>query len=119
MLGVTGLRFSTPPLLYVVDILQIKLTTEVANPSSHRGEVYEHHLDGFSCTCVIRKSMSSETKENYYDDVSQVEITTKESRGSVFRRKYDFWPSFYQHSLHPKEVTDAFKTSYCSELNDE
>jgi hypothetical protein len=28
----------------------------------------------------------------------------KEERDAVFRRKYDFWPSFYQHSLFAKEV---------------
>jgi hypothetical protein len=53
--------------------------------------------------------MSSETKENYYDDVSQGEIATKEGRGAVFRRKYDFWPSFYQHSLRPKEVIESLR----------
>jgi hypothetical protein len=55
--------------------------------------------------------MSLETKENSYDDVSQGEIATKESRGAVFRRKYDFWPSFYQHSLRPKEVKECFQIS--------
>ena len=27
----------------------------------------------------------------------------KESRNAIFRRKYDFWPSFYQHSLFSRE----------------
>ena len=31
-------------------------------------------------------------------------IKIKESRNSVFRRRYDFWPSFYQHSLFSREV---------------
>lgn len=80
--------------------------------------MYLYHVDGLSCSCVIENSMSSETKENYYDDVSQVEIATKESRGSVFRRKYDFWPSFYQHSLRPKEVTYRLLTALNWMMND-
>ena len=37
-------------------------------------------------------------------------IKIKESRNSVFRRRYDFWPSFYQHSLFSREVS---KCGFC------
>ena len=39
-----------------------------------------------------------------FEDVLKQAALMKESRDAVFRRKYDFWPSFYQHSLFSKDV---------------
>ena len=61
------------------------------------------------CPNLKTKSGSSHSEEHEgggmdMEGLFEQAIKIKESRNSVFRRRYDFWPSFYQHSLFSREV---------------